>query len=197
MKIKALLLLIFLWTTPAFSFVVTEFGAVNMTWPTYSTAQDPSLFASPGFGVGGGITLSYRIWENLDIEPGILYIGRVFNTYSSQTGAGGVSFSTGQIPLLLRYWFNRSYSVGLGGYWAHGFGNITKNSSLTGFPNLSWSYEDFGIQASFRYLTPISTMLNFVFDGRVNFGFTAIDSTSGNNLQFRELQTWVGLAVVI
>jgi len=194
-------LILLMASVEAHGMVLSEFGAINFSLPSNQSSQNPNLSTAPGLSFGGGISLSFRIYKQIDLESGLIYVNRSFSTSSPQLDPSHTSFSTTQIPLLARYWLNDYTSLGLGPYWAHGVGNVTvsstSQSSLLSFSDLGWAVDDYGIQISVRYMTPISLLVNFIVDARINAGLTDLETTTHGTLRFCELQSWVGIALVL
>jgi hypothetical protein len=177
---------------------LTEFGAIGFTLPSFQTGSDPSIQITPEFSWGGGISMGFRIFERIDVEPALYVLPRSFSVTSNITPRSDYTFMTLQVPLLLRYWFSESLSLGLGPYWVHGMGNVTlsqgSSSGGIGYDNLSWSREDFGLAGSFRIRLPINELMSIVLDERVLWGISNLDQSGTQNLRLRDLQSWGGVS---
>ncbi len=202
LRISILILLLALPWRLAHALVFTEFGALSITSPSLQKSQDPTYSRVIGLSWGGGISLGFRILENIDFEPGLLYIGQSFNTTGTGVPRTGYTFWSAQIPIILRYWLNPKFSLGGGFYYSRGIGSVSvnqgNNSIYMAFPDLGWSTNDAGLTLSVRYRSPMTELVSFVIDGRALIGFRNFDiSGTSSSFYTRTLQFWTGIAFIL
>jgi hypothetical protein len=170
---------------PTYSLV----GLGDFSSPTGAGNTDTKI----GYGGGLLVDLPMNYWWSLEV--GGLYVQRKTDfTDSSATGeSDGI-----EIPVLLRYHFNRYFSLGAGGYYNHAVGNYTLTSDTTGasssssYSDSSLSNYDFGLAAGAAIHVPLTSRIDFMADGRYTYGLTNVDETSGNSLKYRDIQVLLG-----
>lgn len=185
---------------PARAMDFTEFLLLDLSYPAFQPNGDTSTQVSVGLTLGAGVSLGIRVFDRFDIEPGIIYVSRNFAATSAFAPRRGYSFTTAQFPLIIRYWFTDTFSAGAGPYLAHGVGNvvITQGSNATphGYPDYGWAIDDVGAVLSARFRTSVSELMSIVLDERLMIGTCNIDTTGKGTLEFRDVQSWVGVSFI-
>jgi hypothetical protein len=202
MKCLIPLLLFILFPTLSYALDFTEFGMLTYSGPRVSDPSDPSLEVSRSFSWGGGITLGFKVFQKIDIEPGIIYGGSAFSTTSNQAPNTDYSMTHAHFPLVVRYWLSDVFSAGGGVYYTHGTGNIniTQNgiTDVKGYNDLLWNTDDIGFVMSLRFRSPINDLMSFVIDGRFLLGTRNMDnSETGKSFMTREFQGLAGIAFIL
>jgi len=168
---------------------------------SYSTGsgtgdQSPSLGLSPLFFKGGGLLFENTVVNGVRLEWGAIYMVRGFvnNSVSSR-----FDFYSMQFPLTVKYYVNRAFFIGLGGYYAHGMGNVYMNPTSGGDTQYS-TYGDLGLSADdFGLLVSMGTKLNLVprialfMDVRYLYGLQNISNIPGVGIRLADYQALVGL----
>lgn len=188
--------LICLWMPSAYSMDLVEFIGPSFSWMSISNPNDPSLAGSPNLGWSTGLSVAVDLNEKFQVESGFYYSNRRFSITSDKFATQSISLSTVQVPLMIRYWFLSRLSFAVGGYFAQGFASVSVTQSATptqtGYNEMGWGRQEWGVLGSIRYRTHLTDLLSFAIDERIIWGLSNLDLTGGN-LQFRESQTWVGI----
>jgi hypothetical protein len=150
-------------------------------------------------GFGGGAILDFHLMERTSFEVGGLYINRKVD----DTTVGTITSSHAiQVPVLLRFYLHPMFSIGIGGYWAHGVGNIN-NEDSNGNITSTVSYaandtktDDEGLVGSVAVRFPLTQTMRLLIDARYNYGLTNVytdPSGVGATSKNRDIQALVGL----
>ena len=179
----------------------TEYGIVNLSYPSIQSSSDPSYQTTAGFGIGLGLSAGFALTERIDIEPAILYVPRSFSVTNANSPRTSYNLTSTHIPIVVRYWLNPNFSIGVGPYLAHASGNIviTQGShvSTVGYGNLSWAQDDVGFLASFRYRSKINELMSLILDARLVLGTSNLDQTEKQSYYNRDIQTLVGISFIL
>lgn len=154
-----------------------------------------SLSAKLGFG--GGVLIDHPLGEGAAFEFGALYLTRKFDdTTVGETATENMI----QIPVLLRLHLVPMISIGAGGYWETGMGNVTDVGDGTG-ATVSGSYNsvgakqsDLGLVGSLRLHFPMGPGVHFLVDGRYTYGLTNISNLAGGNVTYKDYQVLAGFS---
>lgn len=162
----------------------------------------------PKLGFGGGLLFDTMMASRLGLELGVLYGARKTESITSYT-ALGVNTSTDsisearfvQLPLLARLWLHPMLSVGAGGYYAQGVGQVSNKNQSTGattkesFQDAGLKKTDYGILGSVQLRLRLSMAATLLLDGRYTQGLANVSATSdGTVKKFHEVQGLVGFA---
>lgn len=176
------------------AYIKQEFGAGNVT----STKAN----SGTGLSLGAGVLAETAQFNRWSAETGLLYVTRSIanGTFTSMASAL-------QVPLLARYdVISDLVSVGLGGYYAYGIGQVGTDGQdgvtrYVGYDTAGIHRIDYGIVASVGGSYPVADEVDIMADVRYNYGL-ARESTSGvydpslgtgnSNLYFRMVQALVG-----
>ncbi len=137
------------------------------------------------FGAGGLYELGDKA-SRWGLETGALYFQR-------NPGQSGVSSSIShwlELPVLGRYHAGDA-SLGLGGYFAKGFGNqTTVLSGVSSSSALSSTQKtfDYGLQAALSYVIGLHVLLEL----RYSLGLANLASASADSLKYTDAQFFVG-----
>jgi hypothetical protein len=194
MLLRWITLLIVFYSIPAYALDLTEFGMLGISAPSAEDYNDPSLGASLGIGYGGGLSLGMPLSPRVDFEITLLFATRSFSRRSDSMPNTSYKLTTAQIPILIRYWFSKSISLGGGPYFIHGLGNVKTPDSIKGYNEYSWNTDDFGIVASFRYRTQLNEVIYLILDERILVGAKNVDYSNRGSLRFYDFQSWAGIS---
>lgn len=172
-------------------------GAVNSSKVDVDVGGVSATGLSSKTGFGGGALLEFSAAPMLGIELGALY---VLKKYGDSVGTE-LTYPYFQVPLVFRLHLGRYVSVGAGGYYAMGVGDV--KSKLSGSTvELSSSYDaagfkksDYGVTGSFALHLPLGMMTSLLIDGRYNYGLANVLKTApaNTNYKWREMQGLIGL----
>jgi hypothetical protein len=150
-------------------------------------------------GLGGGALIDFGIAPWTSFEVGALYVNReaVDTTLSENVSKHAI-----QVPVLIRWWLEPMFSIAVGGYFAHGIGDVTTTNSISGGEVSSGSYadnnyksNDYGLTGSVAIRLPITQSMRFLVDARYNYGLTNYYNdplNSGVTIKNRDIQALVG-----
>lgn len=191
--------LFLIFQTTAFAGEFSEFGIVSVSSPTFSLDQDKSLNVLSKTTLGFGASISFTIWKNWILEPGISYIPRSFSLNSSTQGTETTYFyGNFQFPVILRYEISPYLSAGVGLFIVRSIQKIgvTTNgvSSVSNFPDLSWDGEDHGFIANIRTRIPLNRLLNGIVNLRYYKGIKNLNYSNTGTYKYSETQILVGIS---
>ena len=168
-----------------------------------STPNSPGVEYSGETSYGAGLLLESRIVPMFGFEIGALYAPRKFSYSTAVPNATTVTSSAKvyEFPVALRLHLGRNFSLGFGGYYAMGKGDITQettsaagaSSQTVSYASQSQTDSDYGllgsIQAGFR-LTPLT---HLVFDARYLMGLKNNSTIAGSDRKYNDLELLAGL----
>ncbi len=158
---------------------------------------------SSDFSVGAhSVTLSYgfltqfKMFRTVFLETGFIFSQRGFKQVYSDS-VTEVSFTTGQIPLVLRFGLLPALSLGLGVYFSHGFGGYSSTNS-TGTLQNSYNFstygaDDYGGLVSLALEFPLVFSGTVVLDVRSLLGMQNVSHFSGVSTTLRDEQLLAGI----
>jgi hypothetical protein len=167
-------------------------GVGDLSKPSESSPSD-SFGSKVGFG--GGAVLDFHLMERTQFEVGGLYINRKID----DTTLGTITSSHAiQVPVLLRFYLHPMISIGFGGYWAHGVGNINNEDSngnvlsTASYGDDGFKTNDYGLVGSVAVRFPITQTMRLLVDARYNYGLSNIENDSSATINNRDIQALVG-----
>ncbi len=174
-------------------------GVGDWSTPSYNPSASAS---SSKLGLGGGALIDFVWLPQWRIEVGGLYVTRKID-FTGESSPQTQQGSGIQIPVLLRYNFNRFISFGAGGYYTRFIGNLSETSDSTGVTaNASYSANglndsEFGLVGSLAIHVPITYTMDLTVDGRYLYGLTNLVSDSAitgeSSEKYRDFQALIGL----
>jgi hypothetical protein len=178
-----------------------EFLAIGFSAPGFQNNADPALKANPGFSVGGGISLAFQLAEQLEVETTLLYLPRNFSTVKESGNASGlrtdVSLAVLQYPVLVKYWLNERFALGIGAYYSTGIGNLTltqnSRSQVVGYSDISLNAWELGLTPSVHYRWFLNSNMSVMTQAKALIGLTNLDLTEQGRQYTRDLQVWCGI----
>jgi|GEM_PF-2900414 len=179
---------------PAKALDLSVVGGLGFTKPSGDISGTPIVFSSnTAFGVGGllGFTANWL----LTFETGLLYMPRKF----AQPSFSDVTLTTLQFPLILRFQFVPFFSVGVGGYFAQGIGNVSttatgsSTSTDVDYATFNLSKSDIGLIGSAALYLPVLPTMSLLADFRYLLGLKNISLASTTTIRLREFQILFGL----
>ncbi len=197
MRIFQIILLLFTFAaTEAHALEITGLGGVNYASPTARQNQntiDWTGNASLSYGVAVSIAL---FTPRLELESGLLSLGSEFQGYPANVNTT-LNFRELQIPILLRFNFDPWLSLGAGGYFSFGEGQV---STAANGGTIRQSYDaagiastDEGLAVSLKAKLHITDGWSFVIDSRFEYGLKNRALTSGDDYETRSIQVFGGL----
>jgi len=193
-----LILCLFLIALPAHAARVAVVGVANS-----STPNTPGVEYSAETSYGAGLLLEGRMVPMFGFEIGAIYAPRKFS-YSTAIPNATTVTSSGKVyefPALLRLHMGRTFSLGFGGYYAMGKGDITqettseagKSTQSVTYASQSQTDSDYGLlgsaQLRFR-LTPLTFLL---FDARYLMGLKNNSTVAGSDRKYNDFELLAGL----
>ena len=190
------LTLFFCGAHPAYAVNINFVGSMGLGNAAVSSTSG-TIVSSRSLPYGGGLLFGFRMLPKLSMELGFLYMPRAFQEKFSDDTSNGITFTTVQIPLLLRFQILNSLSIGVGGYFSHGIGNVTvvgpASSTSHSYANANFGADDYGAIASLGIKFPLILKLSLILDGRYLYGFQNVNKVNGVSTYFRDLQALVGV----
>jgi hypothetical protein len=165
-----------------------------------NTAAVATTTSSAKLGIGGGAQLELMLGQVVGLELGGLYLQRKFSTTDSLLAITAEStFTYVQIPLQVRFWLGRFVTLGVGGYYAMGLGDI--KSTALGIP-ITTTYaaagtktSDYGLLGSLGFNIPLGTSVAILAEGRYAYGMQDLNVTKdpAGTAKWRDMQALIGL----
>ena len=188
---------------PAFAIAVKLEGIGSQSTPR-GDASNGSFAAETG--IGGGAELSIPFGTNMSFDFGALYLQRKYKTTLTSgifNGTSQIATQTAlEIPVLMRLWLGRVFSIGVGGYYMKYMGDIalsttfanatSATASTSTYAAASQSTSDYGATVAVGLDIPMGLVTGLVIDGRYNYGLKN-QVTTGSSIKFSDMQGFVGL----
>lgn len=159
------------------------------------SGETDSLSGKAAFGAG--ILIDHPISIGTSLEFGAIYQGR---KYDDTTSGFTISSNQIQIPVLIRFNLIPMLSIGAGGYWETGSGDITATSDSNGstttftYSALGVKQSDFGLIGSVRLHFPMGPGMHFLVDGRYNYGLTNTSTAANTTVTMKGYQVLAGFS---
>jgi hypothetical protein len=178
--------------------------AVNLTAVGALGVGNASVSSSAGFSsgfltssYGAGILLNFKMARSGSVELGLLYVPRGFQASFSDGTTAAYTFNTVQVPLAFRYDILKTVSIGIGGYFSHGIGNIaivgTDSTSQLAYGDGTYGADDSGGLVSLGLKFPLIKVLSLIVDGRYLYGLQNVSKVPGVTTYLRDLQVLGGI----
>lgn len=152
--------------------------------------------ASHSYSLCYGGLLDFKMFRTLFLETGGLYAVRGFKQLG-ETSPLEVTFNAIEIPLLLRYFFMPTVSVGMGAYFSHGLGTYSlKTDAGTASADYSFTTygaDDYGLVASLALRFKLVPLTSLIVDGRYLYGLQNISHDPSVSTSLRDLQVLTGI----
>ena len=148
------------------------------------------------FVYGGGLLFEFKFTRIIAFELGTLYMPRGF--VMNTNPAVEVTFTTLQLPFLMKLYFLPSIAVGIGAYYTRGINSIS-NSSATGsttttnYDSFTYSPTDYGAVFSLSLKLAFMGAGAIIVDGRALYGLPNISQQAGISNTLSDYQILVGL----
>ena len=191
-------------------------GALNFSAPALQSSTQTQGGAtanitgtSASIAAGVGVLGDYSLLPNLELELGFLYMPRQYMIDTTVSGSAPVTGQLvtyffekkAQIPLLVRFWPLSFLSVGAGGYFEQGIGDIAITPALSSTTDYeSYEFEginrsDFGLIGSVQSKVMLGAGLNWIADLRYVFGLTNVDTSGTPSYYYRDVQFLTGIGI--
>lgn len=156
-------------------------------------------------GYGTGILAEFMIVSNVGFELGALYLRRnikMHYTLSSVTTTYDIKTQTLQFPALFKLWLTPYFSIGLGGYYNKGIGNLKYTTTVgsasstetsSSYSSFGVTTQEYGFAASLGGAIPLSNTIAFILDGRYYYGLASSASRSSDSFKVSDAQLLLGL----
>ncbi|MGZ3657602.1 MAG: hypothetical protein ACXVB9_05855 [Bdellovibrionota bacterium] len=192
------LLVFLLATTHAHAARISLVGAANS-----STPNSPGVEYTAETAYGYGVLLETRMIPFFGFEIGALYAPRKF-TYSTAVPSATTVTATAKVyefPALLRFHLGRTFSFGMGGYYASGKGDIgvetnangTTTSQSVTYASQNQTNSDYGLLGSIAFTMRLGPLTHLVFDGRYLAGLKNNSTIAGSDRKYNDLELLAGL----
>lgn len=164
---------------------ITILGGLNFGSPTQRiNGLDQHWIgnAAPAFG----LLLGTQLFESrFDLESGVLFLSTQYEQNSNSVVITKKQEST-HIPILIRFNFDQSVSLGFGGYLAYSRG--TRDTTLTA--------GDQGLLISLKARFRLLTTLHLILDARYQHGLANMAILTSDLYNTRSVQILSGLALL-
>jgi hypothetical protein len=161
-------------------------GTFSAPHQTGFTTPDTKL------GYGGGAQIEFGLGPMVGLEIGAVYLGRKFQVSGS---AVQTTTNYAQIPVQLRYWVGRYFSLGAGGYFAQAIGDVKfSDGSSASYASLNEKTSDYGLIGSVGLNAPLSPTASLFAEGRFAYGLDDQNTPAqANPARWQDIQVLVGL----
>ncbi len=189
-------LMLLLISAPAKAFDIAALGGLNYAAPTEHASGIDQHFTGDAAS-DFGITLGEKLFDSsFDFETGFFLLSEK----SEQNVTGPTLIRSTQakhIPFIIRYRFDDSMSLGLGGYASFYDGNVDTNLNNVTTRQTSEQANlyrnDFGILISLRAKLHLTKDFFLVLDARYQHGLTNLATQSADVHNTRSIQTLAGI----
>jgi outer membrane protein W len=165
-------------------------GALVNTAAGYTTSYHTLM-------IGGGVLFEYYMSRSTSLELGGLYMPRGF-VQSLPAGDAQITFTTVQVPLMLKVYAFRVFYVGIGGYFTYALGEIERSqggvASTLPYNTLSFATNDYGAILNLGMQYPLAPRLSLALSARFMYGLPNINQSAGT-VSLYDAQGLVGIKV--
>jgi len=203
MRLKGILILFL----TVFVFHLREAQAFNFTAvagaPWSTAAVDPVngfSTSSHYLSYGGGALFGFKMAQKLQMELGVLYLSRGYDRNFPDGTATEYTFTTLQLPLVLKFQVFPALWLGFGGYFSHGIGTVQSYpvngaSSVTNTPYSfsTFGADDYGPMVSLSLKFSLVPYVSLLVDGRYLLGLANVSQSSNGSIYFRDAQLLAGI----
>lgn len=160
---------------------ISVFGVGNLASASFSD-EDFTDLDSRELGIAAGLGVEFPVGNHLGLEIDGIYLKRKLGSSDDLSA----SFSYIQVPVLLRFWFSPSLSIGAGGYYAFGRGdNFESDVAFNTIVNDT----DYGLVGVVGLSFPMAKNFSVMAEGRYSHGLKDIltvgeDAGNWNDIQF-------------
>jgi hypothetical protein len=183
----------------------TNFNLVGgLAIPSASNTPSSTYVSTPlAMAYGGGILIDFNMVPKLlAFEWGVLYMPRGYQYSFSGGSSTTLTLTTLQIPAVFRIYVLPAISIGIGGYYSYGIGNIgvstAGSSSTLPYGTGSLSNGDYGFLASLGIKIPLGgSWLSLIADGRYLYGLSNVNQQTvppfPKAINLQDFQVLVGI----
>jgi len=160
-------------------------GGATLSHPS----MNPSFNLSSKAAVTGGLAFESSIAPGLGLEADVLYQTQKVEALGVTQTRKGIN-----VPVMLRFHLLPLVSLGVGGYFTNGIGDIDNNGTSGSYDASGMKKTDAGAIGSLRIAIPAG-LASVVLDGRYQYGLSnQIKNTAGNaSIKTRNIQVLAGL----
>lgn len=168
-----------------------------------STPNSPGVEYSGETSYGAGVLLESRLVPMFGFEIGAMYAPRKFS-YSTAVPTATTVTSTSKVyefPAAFRFHLGRNFSLGFGGYYAMGKGNLTQQTTSdagSSTQNVTYASQgqtdsDYGLLGSAQIAFRLTPLTHLVFDGRYLMGLKNNSTIAGSDRKYNDFELLAGL----
>lgn len=168
-----------------------------------SSLDDPSAPStytnSPLLGLGGGGQLEWRLSRYFGLEGGLIYLGRKISvTDATVPTSADYLYHYLQAPFQMRLWIKNFFSLGLGGYYSFGVGQVSTSvgglSVSSTYAALNTKGYDYGLIGSVGFNFPLGSWVAVLAEGRFVYGLCDINTppNPAGYTKWRDIQAILG-----
>jgi len=168
-----------------------------------STPSSPGVQYSGETSYGAGVLLEGRMAPMFGFEIGAMYAPRKFS-YSTAVPNATTVTSTNKVyefPALLRFHLGRKFSLGFGGYYEVGKGNISQQTTSdagSSTQNLTYASQhqtdsDYGLLGSAQMAFRLTPLTHLIFDARYLMGLKNNSTVAGSSRKYNDFELLAGL----
>jgi hypothetical protein len=178
----------------------TPVAAVGLSAGSFAPSTDFTGGALP-YQYGGGLLIGFKMYPAFFTELGLLYLPRGFSQTFNDGTTYNISFTTVQIPILIRYYPAPAFSIGAGAYFSHGLGAISGTSSVdpsvvnTQEYGASYGADDYGAVVSASLSINVFSSLGIVVDGRYLTSLVNVSKMGGITTYLNDFQILAGIRI--
>jgi hypothetical protein len=151
----------------------------------------PAAGGAPApFGLTFAALVDFQLIPSIHLETGGVYGPRGF----TQSGVV-TTFTTVQIPLVVRLYVVPSISFGLGGYFSHGIGTYTVGTLPVAYGFTTYGADDSGAIVSASLKVKLISIFGLVVDARYLYGLQNVNKSPGQSTVLGDFQFFGGLRI--
>ena len=154
-------------------------------------------------GLGAGVLLEFRLLPLFGFELGALYAPRKFSHATLSPSDAKITYTANmyQFPVLFRAHLGRTFSLGVGAYYAKAKGDLTvesvtnsgKSSQKATFASQGLSDSDYGLASSVAISFRLLPLTYLLLDGRYLMGLKNNSTVVGGDRKYNDMQLLAGL----
>ena len=192
--------LLFFQSTVCLAFHLSGYGLASFSSATALGLGFSAQTLPVQYGYGAG--LGFSMLPKTFLELGLIYGKRGFQeTLTQASSSSNVIMTTLQIPVVLRIYLNRLFSVGVGGYYSYALNSSYEVDSIPVAYNTpsgvnDWSSQDYGVLCSLGVRIKLIPWVALVGDVRYLLGLANMNASTANSdssMSLSDLQVLFGL----
>lgn len=168
-------------------------GVVTHSQPVVTSLSNTF---TPQLGLGGGALYEFHLFWKVGLQFGALYKTRSYlNNLSGNSSLDGLQYL--EFPVQFRIWPVKFFSIGFGGYYGMGIGNVHQSTDRVSvqstFRGYGISGQDYGLLGSAEISIPVGASTDFFVQGQYLMSLNNLYTAGAATFKFTDIQGLAGV----